>query len=120
LLPDEVRTNVYKLYRATRCGPDASIDPSTQLTFYDPGIGSESDGGSIKFSMLRKLRNVISQGTGLGITDNIVDCYAAIIRLWQPGDRIFLFGFSRGAYTVRCLAGALALCGVPAQRTAPR
>jgi hypothetical protein len=36
-----------------------------------------------------------------------------LIRLWRPGDRIFLFGFSRGAYTVRCLAGVLANCGIP-------
>ena len=44
---------------------------------------------------------------------NIVDCYAAILRMWQPGDHIFLFGFSRGAYTVRCVAAVLSLCGVP-------
>ncbi len=113
LLPDEVRTNVYKLFRATRCGPNSSIDPSRQLSFYDPGLGSQSDGGKIKIGFVRKVRNLVSQATGLGITDNIIDCYAAIIGLWEPGDRIFLFGFSRGAYTVRCLAGALALCGVP-------
>src|SRR5262249_17756979 len=58
---------------------------------------------------------LISQATGLGLTRNIVDCYASIIQLWQPGDRIFLFGFSRGAYTVRCVAAVLALCGVPTQ-----
>jgi hypothetical protein len=56
---------------------------------------------------------VASQATGLGITTNIIDCYAAIIRMWEPGDRIFLFGFSRGAYTVRCLAAVLGQCGVP-------
>ena len=44
---------------------------------------------------------------------NIIDCYAAILRMWQPGDRIFLFGFSRGAYTVRCVAAVLSFCGVP-------
>jgi hypothetical protein len=49
----------------------------------------------------------------MGITRNIVDCYAEIIRRWRPGDRIFLFGFSRGAYTVRCLGGVLRQCGVP-------
>jgi hypothetical protein len=63
----------------------------------------------------RWLHNLASRATGLGITTNIIDCYAAIIRMWQPGDRIFLFGFSRGAYTVRCLAAALALCGLPAR-----
>jgi hypothetical protein len=49
----------------------------------------------------------------MGITGNIIDCYAEIIRVWEPGDRIFLFGFSRGAYTVRCLGGVLRYCGVP-------
>jgi hypothetical protein len=44
-----------------------------------------------------------------------MDCYAALIMLWRPGDRIFLFGFSRGAYTVRCLGGVLGLCGIPKQ-----
>lgn len=113
LVPDELRSNVYKLYRATRCGPDSSIDPSRQLAFYDPGLGSQTDGGRLRFGWVRWLRNVISQATGLGITNNIVDCYAALVGLWRPGDRIYLFGFSRGAYTVRCLAGVLALCGLP-------
>jgi uncharacterized protein (DUF2235 family) len=40
LLPDEARSNVYKLYRATRCGPVTRIDPDKQLAFYDPGLGS--------------------------------------------------------------------------------
>jgi hypothetical protein len=38
LLPDESRTNVYKLHRATRTGPDSIIEPSMQLAFYVPGI----------------------------------------------------------------------------------
>src|SRR5437016_282069 len=61
----------------------------------------------------RTLYNLASQATGLGITANIIDCYAALIRLYRDGDRIFLFGFSRGAYTVRCLAGVIAKCGIP-------
>ena len=51
--------------------------------------------------------------TGRGIERNIADCYAFIINHYEPGDRIFLFGFSRGAYTVRSLANLLMLCGVP-------
>jgi uncharacterized protein (DUF2235 family) len=113
LLPDELRTNIYKLYRATRCGPDLSIDPLKQVTFYDPGLGSRGAGGFIKISAFRWVYNLFSSLTGLGISRNIIDCYAAIIKLWEPGDRIYLFGFSRGAYTVRCLGGVLALCGVP-------
>jgi uncharacterized protein (DUF2235 family) len=113
LLFDERRSNIYKLYRATRCGPDSTIDPGDQLAFYDPGLGTLPAGLGFFQGTWRKLYNLVSQATGLGITANIIDCYAAIVGLWQPGDRIFLFGFSRGAYTVRCLAAVLALCGVP-------
>jgi uncharacterized protein (DUF2235 family) len=114
LRPDENRSNVYKLYRATRCGPDTAIDPREQLAFYDAGLGSQPPGGALFVTRAyRGLHNVASQATGLGITTNIIDCYAAIIRMWEPGDRIFLFGFSRGAYTVRCLAAVLGQCGVP-------
>jgi uncharacterized protein (DUF2235 family) len=45
---DEARTNVYKLFRATRVGPDTNIDLARQLTFYDPGLGTQpSDGSSV-------------------------------------------------------------------------
>jgi len=113
LLFDERRSNIYKLYRATRCGPDSSIDPAEQLTFYDPGLGTLPGGLGLLGAMGRRIYNLVSQATGLGITANIIDCYAAVIGMWEPGDRIFLFGFSRGAYTVRCLGGVMALCGVP-------
>lgn len=110
---DEKRSNIYKLYRATRCGPDNEVNPAEQLTFYDPGIGTSPIGENFFFRLYRRIYNMVSQATGLGLTRNIIDCYAAIIRMWEPGDRIFLFGFSRGAYTVRCLGGVLAFCGVP-------
>ena len=112
ILPNQTISNIYKLYRAMRCGPDLTINPADQLAFYDPGLGSQSDGGRIKIGFVRKLRNFISQATGLGITHNIIDCYAAILNLWRPGDRVYLFGFSRGAYTVRCIGGVMAACGI--------
>ena len=110
---DENRTNIYKLFRATRCGPDSTIDPREQVAFYDPGLGSPADGSHLGWRILRWVHNKVAQATGFGITRNIIDCYAALIQLWEPGDRIFLFGFSRGAYTVRCLAGVIAFCGIP-------
>lgn len=116
VLFDERRSNIYKLFRATRCGPDSSVDPAEQLTFYDPGLGTAPpghEGSGLVGTAARAFFNLVSQATGLGITRNIVDCYAAIIRLWHPGDRIFLFGFSRGAYTARCLSTVISLCGVP-------
>jgi uncharacterized protein (DUF2235 family) len=110
---DENRSNIYKLYRATRVGPDSCIDPSEQVAYYDAGLGSRPTGGGSLRTLYRMAHNFIAQATGFGLTTNIVDCYEMIIRLWSPGDRIFLFGFSRGAYTVRCVGGVLAHCGVP-------
>lgn len=110
---DELRSNIYKLYRATRCGPDSAIDPAEQLTFYDAGIGTMTEGSGFFGSARRFVYNIVAQALGMGLTGNIIDCYAALARMWKPGDRIFLVGFSRGAYTVRCLGGVIAQCGVP-------
>jgi uncharacterized protein (DUF2235 family) len=112
-MPDEARSNVYKLFRATRISPDAAIDPKKQIAFYDGGLGSRAGGEGIKFKWWRRAYNFLGKATGLGITQNIIDCYAEIIRVWKPGDRIYLFGFSRGAYTVRCVGGVLKHCGIP-------
>jgi uncharacterized protein (DUF2235 family) len=111
---DEDRTNMYKLYRATRVAPDSCINPKEQAAFYDPGLGSRRrKPGFLVTRIVRWIYDKVSQATGLGMTQNIIDCYAAIIRLANPEDRIFLFGFSRGAYTIRSVAAVVALCGVP-------
>ncbi|WP_419951627.1 DUF2235 domain-containing protein [Methylobacterium sp.] len=105
-------SNVYKLYRVCRLGPDSGIDPQEQVAFYDAGLGT--DAGATGFTgAYRRLQKLLSSVTGLGITRNIADCYAFIINHWEPGDRIFLIGFSRGAYTARCVANVLFLCGIP-------
>lgn len=113
LKPDQRLSNVYKMFRATRVGPDSPIDPSTQIAFYDAGLGTAADEGSAPIQALRFVRKFASAAIGFGISRNIADCYEAILKNYEPGDRIFLFGFSRGAYTVRCVAGVLNLCGVP-------
>jgi uncharacterized protein (DUF2235 family) len=113
VLVDEDRSNIYKLYRATRCGPDRAVDPADQVTFYDPGIGTLPPGNGWLASIWARFYNLVSQALGLGLTGNIIDCYAAVVRLWRPGDQIFLFGFSRGAYTIRCLAATICKCGIP-------
>ena len=99
--------------RACRVGPDTKVEPSEQIAFYDAGLGSASDGGHFRIGWMRWQYNLASMATGLRITRNIVDCYAAIIALYEEGDRIFLIGFSRGAYTARSVAGAMTHCGVP-------
>ena len=57
---DENRTNIYKLYRATRCAPDSSVNPALQLTYYDPGLGTSPEGSGLLGGELRKVHNVIS------------------------------------------------------------
>ena len=110
LLPDESRTNVYKLYKATRTGPESIVDPSEQLAFYVPGIGTPTPRHS---TLPDRIKENIRQMFGIGLTQKIIDCYVAIIGVWEPGDRIYLFGFSRGAYTVRCVSHVLEVCGIP-------
>ncbi len=113
LFVDERRSNIYKLYRAVRCGPESSVNPAEQVAFYDPGIGTLPPGTGFFSNLGRRVYNIVSQALGLGLTGNMVDCYASVIKLWRPGDRIFLFGFSRGAYTIRCLAAVISKCGIP-------
>ncbi|MEA1989278.1 MAG: DUF2235 domain-containing protein [Pseudomonadota bacterium] len=88
-------TNVLKLARA--------INPSTsgvdQHVFYDWGLGSYHN-------------NLSAGATGRGIHKNILDGYRYIVQNYNPGDKIFLFGFSRGAYTVRALCGLINNCGI--------
>ena len=88
-------TNVLKLARAIE--PDPSDDK--QQVFYDWGLGSYHD-------------RVVAGATGRGIHKNIVDGYRYIVQNYSPNDRIYLFGFSRGAYTVRALCGLINNCGI--------
>ena len=107
--PDQNLSNVYKMYRAMRPGPASPISPQKQVCFYDPGIGS----GSIGSISISSIRNVLASALGLGIDENVIDCYEKIISYYEPGDKIILIGFSRGAYTVRVVANVMNLCGVP-------
>lgn len=113
LRPEQRLSNIYKLYRATKVGPESDIDPKNQLAFYDAGLGSELDDSPVKMPFFKGFWKFFSLVTGTGISRNITDCYEYILKNYTPGDRIYLFGFSRGAYTVRCLGGVLKYCGVP-------
>lgn len=97
-------SNVLKLFRIARKN-------NNQCVFYDPGVGTLSQ--SDKWSEIRyKFKGVLGLATGYGLDDNILKTYAFLIDHYQDGDQIFLFGFSRGAYTVRALAGFMYLIGL--------
>ncbi|MDG6079035.1 DUF2235 domain-containing protein [Erythrobacter litoralis] len=111
LKPDQRLSNIYKLYRASRPGADSEINPSNQVAFYDAGLGTGESGAN----WAQKISRIFGAAFGTGISDNIADCYEAIIKAYEPGDRVYLFGFSRGAYTARCVANVMNLCGVPSR-----
>jgi uncharacterized protein (DUF2235 family) len=90
-------TNVYKISKAI-----VGI-PGEQFSFYDDGVGS--DGTPIE--------KLLGGAVGLGLFQKIKDGYSAISSVYEDGDQVFLFGFSRGAYTARSLAGMIANCGLP-------
>lgn len=103
--PDESRdkkpcqTNVVKMANAL-C--PASADGTAQLLYYDLGIGSEGN----------QLQRVFDGATGTGISENIIQAYRFIIQNYEPGDELFFFGFSRGAFTVRSLSGLIRNSGI--------
>jgi uncharacterized protein (DUF2235 family) len=101
--PEQRMSNVYKFYRACRVGPDSGIDPREQVAFYDAGLGTD-DGATALTAPIRFVQKLLGSVTGRGVTTNIAECYAFIINHYRRGDRIFLIGFSRGAYTVRAVA----------------
>jgi len=110
--PEQHVSNVYKMYRVCKVGPESCVDPSQQVAFYDPGLGTDI-GATALTAPVRFLQKMAASLSGRGITRNIADCYRFIIDHYEPGDRIYLIGFSRGAYTVRCVANLLMHCGVP-------
>lgn len=121
-------TNAAKLYRAALDHFDSEW---SQVTWYDAGVGTgtSSDGRlwqsatdilkrvgartpSSIATIIQKARMMLELATGVGIIENITEGYTEIVRQYQPGDRIYLIGFSRGAYTARCIAGVIARCGL--------
>jgi uncharacterized protein (DUF2235 family) len=107
--PDQRLSNIYKMFRAMRPGPDSNIDPANQVAFYDPGLGAGEVGG-LTFG---RVSRALEAAVGTGIDQNVIECYEFILAHYEPGDRVLVFGFSRGAYTARALANVMNLCGVP-------
>jgi uncharacterized protein (DUF2235 family) len=87
-------TNVMKITQAIKCAPD-------NLVFYGEGIGTGNWIDRIAGGLF-----------GIGIDKNIQDAYRFLCLNYAPGDQIYLFGFSRGAYTVRSLVGLIRSIGM--------
>ena len=103
-LGEDFPTNVLHFARAIRPRDDNGRE---QVVFYDWGIGSYHD-------------ELLAGSTGYGLEKNVMDGYRFLVHNYQPGDEIYLFGFSRGAYTARSLAGMINNCSILQKRHANR
>jgi len=90
---DKPNTNVYKLFNMLQ---DRT---STQVAFYDRGLGTG-------------WRKLTGNAAGMGMSQNICECYKFIFDHFEAGDQIFLLGFSRGAATVRSLSSLIHYFGI--------
>ena len=99
-------TNIVYLSRAVL---PVGRDDVSQLLFYDPGVGTGT------------LTDRLTGGAfGQGVSDNIKDAYRWLIYNYEPGDEVYVFGFSRGAYTARSLVGLIRKCWLLHKREADR
>ena len=99
------RTNVIKLYSAL------VPDTADQVTFYHPGIGTMEPFGSLS-TITRWFTRLLGMAIGYGLENDIRDAYAFLMETYEPADRIYLFGFSRGAFTVRAVASLILWYGL--------
>ena len=94
----ESNTNVERLRRLIAPHDGNGIE---QLVNYIPGVGVKPG-----------LTHLLGGAFGYGLSNHVIDGYRWLCATWQPGDVLYLFGFSRGAYTARSLAGLIRKCGL--------
>ena len=94
----ENATNVVHMARGIRPKDSKNVE---QIVFYDWGVGTGNAPDQLKGGAF-----------GKGIDKNIQDGYRFLVHNYNPGDELFLFGFSRGAYTIRSLVGLIRNCGL--------
>lgn len=89
-------TNVRRLFESVL---PSGRDGAAQKSYYDIGVGAAAG---------EKWRGTL----GYGLSKNVLEAYAWLVEQHDEGDEIYIFGFSRGAYTARSVAGVIATCGL--------
>ena len=95
------KTNVWRMYEAVDLGL-ASRGKNVQIAYYDNGVGTST------FRPLALLGGIF----GIGLKANVLRLYKFLCQNYQPNDRIYVFGFSRGAFTIRLLVGLVVSQGI--------
>ena len=99
-------TNVVRMAQTVK---HSASDGRKQHVIYQMGVGT----GRGSSALARLSDKVLGGAMGWGLTENIEDAYRALVFCYEPGDELYIFGFSRGAYTARSLAGLIRYCGIP-------
>lgn len=103
-ISDAAKTNVFKLYQML-------LDDETQCSLYIPGLGTigyeDTWLGSLQY-----VQGLHSLATGSGLDKNVIAAYIFLCKMYKPGDRVWLFGFSRGAYSMLVLAAFTYVVGL--------
>lgn len=91
-------SNVVRLaYHVAKHDPNGTL----QITYYDQGVGTAN-----------AMDRVVGGALGRGLEANIHDSYRFLVANYEPGDELYLFGFSRGAFTARSISGMIRKCGI--------
>lgn len=96
------KTNVWRFYEALDLAPPDRDSDRLQVAYYDNGVGTSN------FRPLRLLGGIF----GFGLKAGVLRLYRYLCRNYRPGDTIYAFGFSRGAFTIRLLVGLIASQGL--------
>lgn len=96
--PENQNSNIVRLYE--RLGPDGDH----QIFYYDPGVGTYSPSNTITARSWDRMKMM---AWGVGVRAKVESAYRYLMDHHEPNDRVYLFGYSRGAYTVRLLAQML-------------
>jgi uncharacterized protein (DUF2235 family) len=102
--PETGMTNVARMY-------DVAEISEAQLVYYDPGVGTMGARGAVT-PWGRRLTRLVGLVSGFGIKDDLEEAYGWLMEHYRRDDRIYVFGFSRGAYTARALTGMLRTVGL--------
>lgn len=88
-------------------------DSIRQIIYYDEGVGT----GYRDRWLTRTLEAIRGGVLGKGLDQNLIEAYHFLVLNYEPGDELFLFGFSRGAFTARSFAGMIRNCGIMSRRS---
>jgi uncharacterized protein (DUF2235 family) len=105
--------NVTNVVRMAEAASSRSAEGATQIVYYDEGVGSGS-------AVIPHVDRFLGGAFGSGLMTKVEHAYRFLVFNYDPGDEIYIFGFSRGAFTARSLAGLIRNCGILEQRQARR